>query len=315
MADGTKIEWSEATWQIITGCTVLTPGCTNCYAMRLAGTRLKHHPTRKGLTKPTKTGPVWTGEVRFNEGLLDQPLRWRRPRMIFPVAHGDLFHENVPDEWIYKAVTVMALSQRHTYQVLTKRSKRMLEVMERLGESIAPLEAIARDMGHTFKFRGLDGNEHGTLAWPLSNVWLGFSAEDQERFDERWPHVEKLAWAGWLTWLSAEPLLGPINTNAGLWSFKPCPDCPSPDPLKGISDNCCREPELVPGLRWIVSGDESAQNKPGRTTDLDWHRQLRDDCDAASVPFFLKQRIIDGRMVKLPLLDGQIWKEFPEPRS
>src|SRR3990167_5427848 len=93
--------------------------------MKLAGTRLKHHPSRAGLTRDTKAGPVWTGEVRFNEQWLDQPLRWKRPRRIFVCANGDLFAEGVPDEWIDRVFAVMQSASRHTFQVLTKRSERM----------------------------------------------------------------------------------------------------------------------------------------------------------------------------------------------
>ena len=93
MADNSGIEWTGATWNPITGCSVVSPGCTNCYAMRLAGTRLRHHPSRTGLTQQTKAGHVWTGEVRFNEQWIDQPFRWKRPRDIFVCAHGDLFHD------------------------------------------------------------------------------------------------------------------------------------------------------------------------------------------------------------------------------
>ena len=107
MADGTHIEWTDATWNPVTGCSVVSPGCTNCYAMKLAGTRLKHHPSREGLTRETKAGPVWTGEVRFNREWLTQPLGWKRPRRIFVCAHGDLFAEGVPDEWIDQVFAVM----------------------------------------------------------------------------------------------------------------------------------------------------------------------------------------------------------------
>ena len=125
MAEHTDIEWSDATWQVITGCSVATPGCTNCYAMRLAGTRLQHHPSRAGLTRDTRAGPVWTGEVRFNHEWLTQPLKWKRPRKIFVAAHGDLFHEAVPDDVLDRVFAVMALAPQHTFQVLTKRSSRM----------------------------------------------------------------------------------------------------------------------------------------------------------------------------------------------
>src|SRR5580658_6722092 len=109
MADGTHIEWTSATWNPITGCRVKSPGCTNCYAMTLAGTRLQHHPSRAGLTRNVNGHYVWTGEVRFNEQWLDQPLRWTRPRDIFVVAHGDLAYEKVPEEWVAKIFNVMSV--------------------------------------------------------------------------------------------------------------------------------------------------------------------------------------------------------------
>jgi len=104
----------------------VSAACKNCYAMKLAGTRLQHHPSRVGLTQDTANGPVWTGDVRFNEGWLDQPLRWKKSRKIFVCAHSDLFHESVPDEWIDQIFAVMALAPQHNFQVLTKRPRRML---------------------------------------------------------------------------------------------------------------------------------------------------------------------------------------------
>ena len=100
MSDHTKIEWADATVNAVNGCSVVSPGCTHCYAMRLAGTRMKNHPTRAGLTTHSKAGPVWNGEVRLHEPALLQPLRWKRPRRIFWNAHGDLFHPSIPDAWI-----------------------------------------------------------------------------------------------------------------------------------------------------------------------------------------------------------------------
>lgn len=129
MADTSAIEWTDATWNPVTGCSVVSPGCTNCYAMKLAGTRLQHHPSRAGLTQDSKAGPVWTGEVRFNEQWLDQPRRWKRGRNIFVCAHGDLFHESVPDEWLDRVFRQMGIAHHHTFQVLTKRSGRMRSYM------------------------------------------------------------------------------------------------------------------------------------------------------------------------------------------
>ena len=115
-------EWTDATWNPVTGCSVVSPGCTNCYAMRQAGTRLRDHPSRAGLDRAVEgRSSVWNGQVRFNADWLTQPLRWKRPRRIFVCAHGDLFHEAVPDAWIDQVFAVMAAAHWHTFQVLTKR--------------------------------------------------------------------------------------------------------------------------------------------------------------------------------------------------
>jgi protein gp37 len=176
MSDGTTIEWTEATWNPITGCSVTSPGCTNCYAMKLAGTRLRNHESRAGLTVESKAGPVWTGEVRLNEQWLDQPLRWKRPRMIFVCAHGDLFHESVPDEWIDKVFAVMALAPQHTFQVLPNRSKRMRDFFAESTGWRARIAGLLNEMKPSPLWNGNvhQGwqNLHGR-ADGLPNVWLG----------------------------------------------------------------------------------------------------------------------------------------------
>lgn len=277
MADHTKIEWADATWNPVTGCTVVSPGCTNCYAMKLAGTRMKHHPTRSGLTAESKAGPVWTGEVRFNEQWLDQPLRWKKPRMIFVCAHGDLFHENVPDEWIDRVFAVMALCPQHTFQVLTKRSGRMREYICKLdGESRRWKrlgDAAAVMIGTEGYYRA------GECQWPLHNVWLGVSVEDQSRADERIPDL--LATPAAVRWISAEPLLGPVDLcrvgDGHLDALNGIEAADRPDPAR----------RMVNSLDWIVAGGESG---PGaRPMHPDWARWLRDQCAAAGVPFFFKQ--------------------------
>ena len=263
MADGSKIEWTDATWNPITGCSVASPGCTNCYAMRVAGGRLKNHPSRKGLTKPSKAGPVWTGDVRFNEAWLDEPLRWTRPRHVFVVAHGDLFHENVPDDWIDRVFGVMALAPQHRFQVLTKRTDRIREYCgKRFGGEV---NTIISDQLLWLSHSKSEEEHQAAVDWldlgkPLDNVLLGFSAEDQDWFDRRWHDVKDLAAAGWRTWVSAEPLLGPIE----------CGDALGAD-----------------GIEWVVAGGESGHR--ARPCNPFWLRGLRDQSARAGVPFFFKQ--------------------------
>ncbi len=241
MADKSKIQWTDATWNPITGCSVVSPGCTNCYAMKLAGTRMKHHWSREGLTCDSKAGPVWNGQMRFNEEWLDQPLRWRKPRMVFVCAHGDLFHKSVPDEWIEDVFDVMNKAHWHRFQVLTKRPERMREFM-----SHAP--------------------------WPLPNVWLGVSVEDQQRADERIPHL--LATPAAKRFVSYEPALGPVN----FWS-----DANYPLPGGGTGSAF----DWGNGVNWIIVGGESG---PGaRPFDIAWVRSTIEQCRAAGVSCFVKQ--------------------------
>lgn len=269
MADNTKIEWADATWQVTTGCSVVSPGCTNCYAMRLAGTRMQHHPSRAGLTQPSKAGPVWTGEVRFNEQWLDQPLRWKKPRRIFVAAHGDLFHENLPDAAIDRVFAVMALCPQHTFIVLTKRAARMREYFadphtnDRIGSAKISDEADRSGVKHQHPGWGVDRGREGPFR-PLDHVWLGVSVEDQAHADERIP--ELLATPAAVRFVSAEPLLGPLHY---------------------LTDRGDSDANWVPRLDWTICGGESG---PGaRPMHPDWARALRDQCQAAGVPFFFKQ--------------------------
>ncbi|OYZ15612.1 MAG: hypothetical protein B7Y35_05970 [Sphingomonadales bacterium 28-64-96] len=270
MSDNTKIEWADATVNYLNGCSVISAGCTNCYAMRLAGTRMKNDPTRAGLTIETKAGPVWNGQVRANEKHLLQPLAWKRRRRIFWNAHGDLFHEAVPDAWIDRQFAVMALTPQHTHMVLTKRPERMRAYMTGLGSNVSDGLRLAWRKNAiadaAFDLRGSSGPngerryppQHWP-EWPLPNVWLGTSVEDQRAADERIPHL--LATPAAVRFLSCEPLLGPVD----LWM----------------------QPGSTIGLHWVIAGGESG---PGaRPMHPDWARYLRDQCAAAGVAFHFKQ--------------------------
>lgn len=277
MADNTKIEWTDATLNVVNGCSVVSPGCTNCYAMRSGGRNLPGHPST-GLTMPSKAGHVWTGEVRFNETALMLPLRWKRPRMIFWNAHGDLFHESVPDEWIDRQFAVMALTPLHTHQVLTKRSSRMREYMNgpwqgRLFTHLRELQV--RPEGHGAMLETVNG--------VLPNVWLGVSVEDQTRADERIPDLRATPAA--VRWISAEPLLGPVDLcDVAIGKRE---NGVRVDALTGRQWDDLGERIEGEAIDWIVVGGESG---PGaRPMHPDWARSLRDQCAAADVPFLFKQ--------------------------
>lgn len=273
MADKSLIEWTDTTWQIVTGCSVVSPGCTHCYAMRLAGGRMRHHPSRAGLTIDTKAGPVWNGQVRFNENWLTQPLHWKTPRKIFVAAHGDLFHDGVTDAELDLVFCVMAIASHHVFQILTKRSDRMR----------AYIEALMPRFEERMWATGLLEFSY-ELTWPLANVWLGVSVEDQARADERIPDL--LATHAAVRWISAEPLLGPIKTRGvsadrqRQWDWL-TGQTGLMHPVDG--------PDFADGPRidWVVVGGESG---PGaRPMHPDWAREIRDQCAAAAVPFLFKQ--------------------------
>lgn len=278
MADGTLIEWTDATWNPITGCSVVSPGCTNCYAMRLAGTRLKHHPSRVGLTVNSKAGPVWTGEVRLNRQELHKPAEWKRPRRIFVCAHGDLFAEKVPDDWILDVLTVIASNPRHHFQVLTKRADRMRDVMSRPDL----LEDIYAN------WSGFSGSPREVWSWPLHNLWLGVSVEDQRRADARIPDLLDTPAA--VRWISAEPLLGAVDllnvTGATSDTAALARNALNGSFWRPGANRVLNGPSSA-RLHWVVAGGESGRD--ARPMHPDWVRKLQRQCAAHRVPFFFKQ--------------------------
>ena len=294
MGDKSAIQWTDATWNPVAGCSMVSAGCTNCYAMREAH-RLAAMGSEKyeGLTVVQGGRPVWNGTVRLWEKNLKLPLKWKTPKRIFVNSMSDLFHESVSDEAITKIFAVMAWAGQHTFQVLTKRPARMLEFMSRLGKSIAPLEAAAREIGLTFKFKS-EGKEYSLLPWPIPNVWLGVSAEDQPTFDERVGFLRRTPAA--VRWVSLEPLLGPIDTRA-------------------------TDGDGLPMLNWVVAGGESGLN--ARPFNLKWARDIVSQCKAAGIPCFVKQlgknpeepiASCPSRAMGLGLRDkkGGDWNEWPE---
>ena len=303
MSGKSKIEWTNATWNPITGCSIVSKGCQNCYAMRLAH-RLSHvggktQAKYAGLTEVVNGNPVWNGVMRLaDEATLTVPLRWRKPRRIFVCSMSDLFHEDAPDEWIDKIFAVMALCPQHSFQVLTKRPERMRAYLagdteRRSAKASIDFMALSGGAGRHHKHIQADATE-GWATWPLPNLWAGTSVEDQKRADERIPWILKTPAA--VRGLSCEPLLGPIdltNILAGRWPGDP----PGPaeasyvDSLRGerwyLRQGRRLGPDRVNRIDWVIVGGESGPG--GRPMHPDWARSIRDQCQAAGVPFFFKQ--------------------------
>lgn len=269
MGDKSKIEWTEATWNPVRGCSVISEGCRNCYAMSVAARFSGEGQAYEGLAYRNGSGAHWTGKVRLIEQHLEDPLRWKRPRRIFVISMSDLFHESIPDEWIESIFAVMLRARRHTFQVLTKRPARMLDFMNR-NSTGGRLLHLAGELNH----KGVD-EESGE--WPRKNIWLGVSVEDQKTADERIPLLLQTPAA--VRWISAEPLLGPIDLESltGLVGEK----------YQVLNPILCSGDSNRPAIDWVVVGGESGAG--ARPFDLAWARSIVQQCKAAGVAVFVKQ--------------------------
>lgn len=315
MGDKTNIEWTDATWNPVVGCSIKSAGCTNCYAMKMARRlELMGQPIYQGHTQTVNGKAVWTGKVEAsNWGQVIKPLSWKKPRRIFVNSMSDLFHENLAEDVIDQVFAVMALCPQHTFQVLTKRPERMFHYLtrpfqDRLGTFSrqvmigSEVSMIAVGTGATKRPSILqDGDELTT--WPLPNVWLGTSVEDQRAADERIPLLLQTPAAK--RFLSCEPLLGPLNIKQHLEAWEEH----GVDMTREVGSRVGACVGVTPGLDWVIAGSESGHG--ARPCDIEWVRSLKDQCVEAGVPFFYKQAAVNGKKVPTPELDGRQWIEFP----
>lgn len=283
MGAKTSIEWTRgddgtpgATWNPITGCTKVSPGCDHCYAKTI-------HERFNG------TGSF--DNVTLHPDRLDKPLHWRRPRKVFVNSMSDLFHDQVSDEYIAKVFAVMSIATQHTFQVLTKRHARMRSmltgrVQPRPGASM-PFKFLVDVERMRMGYPVLSDSPlaDGTYAWPLKNVWLGVSVENQQWADIRIPAL--LGTPAAVRFLSCEPLLGPVEL-LGRRYLRPafCSQCGG----EWNGHACGPTHALLAhdrGIGWVIVGGESGPN--ARPIHPQWARDIRDQCVAAGVPFLFKQ--------------------------
>jgi protein gp37 len=307
MADRTEISWTDSTWNAVTGCSKVSEGCRNCYAAKLAP-RLAAMG-QKGYTRLPWTKKNAPENVFLHEDRLEKPLRWKKPRRIFVNSMSDLFHEQVPDEFIDKVFAVMGMAGEradprdldealpaHTFQILTKRPERMAAYLNDWDRQHRIIEAI--------ESLGYDGEQMDlwhSQGWPLKNVWLGTSVEDQKAADERVPHLLETPAA--VRFLSCEPLIGPVE----LMKFYPATDGRGWESVALTSTLAGGQKLHL--IDWVIAGGESG---PGyRPMDPAWPRSLRDQCIAAGVSFFYKQDS-GPRNEMNPYLDGEMWRQFPQ---
>jgi protein gp37 len=302
MGDQSAIEWTEATWNPVTGCSKVSPGCAHCYAETLALTRLAGKPGYPGL--PWTPANALLNVVERPERL-EQPLRWRRPRMIFVNSMSDLFHEEVPDEFIAAVFAVMDLAQQHTFQVLTKRAERMHDLLKTNRFWHQVVREIEKRGQLRMEGDGSDGNY-------VKNVWLGVSIENR-RYVHRADLLRQTPAA--VRFISAEPLLGPLVRPAG------SPPCGDPDHRHNGPCSLYDWQLDLTDIDWLIVGGESG-GPESRRLDPDlaggqWVRELRDKAlinrsnHDTRTAFFFKQW--GGRTPKSGgrLLDGRVWDEMP----
>lgn len=271
--DDSKIEWTDATWNPVRGCSRVSPGCDHCYAMRQAHRHSGAGRPYAGLTTIRRGKVDWAGMARLIPGSLDQPLRWKRPRKIFVNSMSDLFHESLKFEEIAAVFGVMAACTQHTFQVLTKRPTRALEFFEWL-------KSIPRSGG------GCDLTVHTLKCypWPLPNVWLGCSAENQEQADKRIPLLLQCPAA--VRFVSAEPLLSGLDLSP--WLGERCPRNCDITFNESDCDQCHGAGWIVPPeIDWVIVGGESGNG--ARPCDVSWIRNIVHDCNEAGVACFCKQ--------------------------
>lgn len=259
MARNSKISWTGSTWNPIRGCDPISPGCKNCYAIRIA----HRYKWGKGLTVIRSGRPAWSGQIHLVPDKLDEPLRWREPQRVFPCSGADLFHDAVPFEHLAAMYGVMLAARRHTFQVLTKRPERRAEFMRWLVPQFghrgpwAVLREHALAAGVPARLLPIEWTGP-LMAWPAPNIWEGVSVESTpylSRIDALAEHRPAVLW------VSAEPLLERVDFG----------------------------PHLAK-IDWLVVGGESGH--PGRDCRpcaMEWIAEIKDACLRAGVPVFVKQ--------------------------
>lgn len=278
MSAKTGIQWTDATWNPIRGCSRVSEGCRHCYAEVVAARFSGPGQAYEGLARRTSTGEArWTGKIMFVARHLLDPLRWKEPRRIFVNSMSDLFHPGVTDDELAAFFGVMAIAHHHTFQVLTKRPERMLEVAKTLAvaDCIAGLAMLCQQRGVRLNYDRVNAHlKTYNHVWPLRNVWLGVSVENQATADERIPLLLQTPAA--IRFLSCEPLLDRLSFRWASWA-----------PLNGQRVNRNHLDGFRGLIDWVIVGGESGAK--ARPFDLSWAREIKEQCAEAGVPLFMKQ--------------------------
>lgn len=286
----TKIEYVTDSWNPVIGCSQISPGCDNCYAIKMAS-RINNMMPEKSRYKNIVRDGKWTGEISLSYQTIMQPYHWKKPRRVFVCDMGDLFFEKIHYSMIYGIISTIARNPVHTFLILTKRPKRMKEFFSRFSPDIKTyLNTL-------------------NIPWPIPNLWLGVTAENQQMAEYRIPLLLKTP--AIKRFVSYEPALGPLDLTkletldiSGTIMI---------NALKGTSwykdldTNRYDIPVNKPD--WIICGCESG---PGhREMKTEWARSVKNQCEKYNIPFFLKQVYMGHKLIKMPQLDGTIYNQIP----
>lgn len=293
----TNIEYLDYTWNpIAMRCSPVSSGCDHCWHLRMAA-RMAGNPALADDRRRAYRGgkPVLLREE------LTAPFRLRNPARIGVQFMGDLFHPHVRDEYRRAVFGVMVAQPQHLFVVLTKRPGLMLEWSQWLESSdtdpytACHFSALMHDDGRGAVHSKSENGER--RLWPLPNVWLGVSIENQDMANTRVP--ELLLCPADHRWASVEPMLGPVVLDAL---------APNPEAINAL--RCSTDPMVGNKIDWIVCGGETG---PGaRPMAWDWARQLRDQCIRTKMPFFFKQVGGNSKDPQKHTLDGKVWHQTPD---
>jgi protein gp37 len=306
----TKIQNVTDSWNPIVGCSHVSPGCDRCYAEKMAARINSMNPLLSKYKYVIKDNH-WTGTVSIEYKDFQIPFHWNKPRRVFVCSMGDLFHEHVSNEWIDMVMAVIAVNSKHTFMVYTKRPQIMHDYFtagkdELINRWNLQLSAIR----YPYQFPLLSIPNSVQNFWPINNLWLGVTAENQAMANYRVPILLNTLAAK--RFISYEPALGPVEftkieyfTGVGTHVI---------NALAGVSwykdidtkryDTACHK------LDWVICGSESG---PGhRNMELDWAENVKDQCERNKIPFFFKQRYIGSKKISMPQINGKVYNQIPQ---
>ncbi|HTV33660.1 MAG TPA: phage Gp37/Gp68 family protein [Methylocella sp.] len=257
------IEWADAIWDPLVGCSRKSAACRHCYAEALTAASAQDAQWGLGYAEIGPAGPAWTGKIALRDDRLTLPLTWDTPRRILVNALSDLFHESAQNEVTDRIFAIMALCPHHIFEILTKRPK----IMQAYITEPATPARIAKVMDEIAP----QDSSHSLSVWPLKHLWLGVTAENQKEAERRIPVLLETPAA--LRFVAAEPLLEALDLKAGIWLR----DATETGPASGSG----------PRIDWVVAGGEIGAE--AKACHPDWARSLRDQCIKGGTAFFWRQ--------------------------